>query len=699
MSPGQAVPITTRPRGKRGQTLAEFALTLPILLMLMFGVIEFARIFQAWITLQNAAREAARYAVTGQWNPTIVAQAIGYPTETALSPEAYRAAVLDALVPCTTGYDQAFARHWGRDCEPGSDEDQGLRADMARIPAIIERARHGAAGLSLADGENIVGLTKADGQAINTETVGEDERGWFHVWMCSTRPGVINLGNEQRYRPSEDRSDRICEVRGEGAQDGTNQYDAGGPGNRVEIVVFFNHPLITPLGLVDHIQIQARRVMINESFRASRVVNLPERFFDSPTPSNTPLPTSTFTLTPLPTKTFTPTFTPPPTSTSTPTNTPAPTCNDIKLESVGFADRYFQIRVRNTAATAPVFLSRADIRWRKHTLFPGMYAESMNLAGKNPFWKGPDYDSPTDIGPTSPGVSDDPPAYQMRRFDAGKVTTFQIKFANGPARLSDYFIPGYFADSALYFSVQWGGTTQDCRVPLPPHLAPSPTPPTKKPTNTPTPVCSDYYIVFNSFQSNGVVRFNVQNRGTALAYITGFEVVWNAYNRSLKTITLDRVVVGGSNAFDPAGVVIWDGSDNKSPATVQSGGSGWKVDAVLQPGETSIIWLDFEGTSGRLDQKLKYHASDFNGTTFFFNFRCEEETTDKPTPGPTNTPKPTATKKPPSTPKPPTATPRWTNTPRPAQPTDTPKPKPTSTPKPVNTPPRLPTDTPSGNET
>ena len=68
-------------------------------------------------------------------------------------------------------------------------------------------------------------------------------------------------------------------------------------------------------------------------------------------------------------------------------------------------------------------------------------------------------------------------------------------------------------------------------------------------------------------------------------------------------------------------------------------------------------------------------------------------------PAPTPTPKPTATKKPPSTPKPPTATPRWTNTPRPAQPTDTPKPKPTSTPKPVNTPPRLPTDTPSGNET
>jgi len=34
-------------RNRRGQTMAEFALTLPILLLLMFGVIEFARIFHA----------------------------------------------------------------------------------------------------------------------------------------------------------------------------------------------------------------------------------------------------------------------------------------------------------------------------------------------------------------------------------------------------------------------------------------------------------------------------------------------------------------------------------------------------------------------------------------------------------------------------------------------------------------------------
>src|SRR5690242_1573446 len=56
------------PRRRRAQSLVEFALTLPILLLLIFGIIEFGRIFQAWVTLQNAARVAIRYAVTGMYD-------------------------------------------------------------------------------------------------------------------------------------------------------------------------------------------------------------------------------------------------------------------------------------------------------------------------------------------------------------------------------------------------------------------------------------------------------------------------------------------------------------------------------------------------------------------------------------------------------------------------------------------------------
>jgi uncharacterized repeat protein (TIGR01451 family) len=51
----------------RGQALVEFSLTLMVFLLLLFLIIEVARILQAYITVQHAARLAARYATTGHW--------------------------------------------------------------------------------------------------------------------------------------------------------------------------------------------------------------------------------------------------------------------------------------------------------------------------------------------------------------------------------------------------------------------------------------------------------------------------------------------------------------------------------------------------------------------------------------------------------------------------------------------------------
>ena len=50
----------------RGQGLTEFAIILPVLLLTIFLIVESGRTFQAYVTVQNAAREGARYAVTGQ---------------------------------------------------------------------------------------------------------------------------------------------------------------------------------------------------------------------------------------------------------------------------------------------------------------------------------------------------------------------------------------------------------------------------------------------------------------------------------------------------------------------------------------------------------------------------------------------------------------------------------------------------------
>jgi Flp pilus assembly protein TadG len=57
-------------RGERGQTLAEFAIVAPLLIILIFGFVDLTRLFNAWVTIQGAAREGARYGVTGQVNCT-----------------------------------------------------------------------------------------------------------------------------------------------------------------------------------------------------------------------------------------------------------------------------------------------------------------------------------------------------------------------------------------------------------------------------------------------------------------------------------------------------------------------------------------------------------------------------------------------------------------------------------------------------
>ena len=68
--------LTRRPRGTdRGAAAVEFALLLPVLLLLLFGIIDFGRALNAQITLTQAAREGARLAALGQSNSAVVSRA------------------------------------------------------------------------------------------------------------------------------------------------------------------------------------------------------------------------------------------------------------------------------------------------------------------------------------------------------------------------------------------------------------------------------------------------------------------------------------------------------------------------------------------------------------------------------------------------------------------------------------------------
>src|SRR3989337_1406071 len=55
-----------RRHGERGQSIVEFAFGSLVFFLLVFGIIDFSRFFQSWVTVQHAAREGARYAITGQ---------------------------------------------------------------------------------------------------------------------------------------------------------------------------------------------------------------------------------------------------------------------------------------------------------------------------------------------------------------------------------------------------------------------------------------------------------------------------------------------------------------------------------------------------------------------------------------------------------------------------------------------------------
>ena len=51
---------------QRGQTLVEFALILPLFLLMFFAMVDFGRGFYTWLLVTNAAREGARVAATQQ---------------------------------------------------------------------------------------------------------------------------------------------------------------------------------------------------------------------------------------------------------------------------------------------------------------------------------------------------------------------------------------------------------------------------------------------------------------------------------------------------------------------------------------------------------------------------------------------------------------------------------------------------------
>jgi Flp pilus assembly protein TadG len=56
---------------QRGQSLVEFSIILPLLLLIIMGIAEFGMMLNSYLTIRNASREGARAAIVGSSNVEI----------------------------------------------------------------------------------------------------------------------------------------------------------------------------------------------------------------------------------------------------------------------------------------------------------------------------------------------------------------------------------------------------------------------------------------------------------------------------------------------------------------------------------------------------------------------------------------------------------------------------------------------------
>lgn len=235
----------------RGQGLVEFAIALPLLLLMLFGIIEFGRLLQAWLTVQNSARFGLRYLVTGEYKPEYCQYAT-----TALSLGAADTYDGDPANDCNV------PDSYGNDARELTDR----LVDWARLPSAVDVARVGATGLAINDAISGSYLDFLSTHLLSYFGNTLDPR-YYHVTICSYRDSQQDGSRDfilyENYRPPR-------------CYDSINGYlmdDAGGPGDRVRIHVTYNHPMILPFlsNWWPSVPLNAWREGIVERFRTSRI--------------------------------------------------------------------------------------------------------------------------------------------------------------------------------------------------------------------------------------------------------------------------------------------------------------------------------------------------------------------------------------------------------------------------------------------
>ncbi len=236
----------------RGQSLVEFALILPVLLLVLLGIIEAALVVQGYVTVQHAAREAARFAVTYQ------------PVQGACLDQDGDGQIEDGIShdpDDRAPYPACPVDNWGQPNE--SDQHYFDR----RALLIKERARVAATGLRIND--SILG---------NTWTGffdHKDEPRFFGVLLWGYPSFLVDC-NDPGQEPQ-------C------------RDHPGLEGLPVRVLVRHNVQIVDPLYRViaSYVPVQAEAQMINEGVQVGFGDVPPPDFDTKPDLGETPIPTNT----------------------------------------------------------------------------------------------------------------------------------------------------------------------------------------------------------------------------------------------------------------------------------------------------------------------------------------------------------------------------------------------------------------------
>lgn len=98
--------VSLRRQDRAGQTLVEFALIIPIFILIVMGIFDVGRAIYAYTTINNAAHEAARLAIVDQNTADVRDTAVGQAVGVRIAPGDVTVRWLDAsyadAAPCNT---------------------------------------------------------------------------------------------------------------------------------------------------------------------------------------------------------------------------------------------------------------------------------------------------------------------------------------------------------------------------------------------------------------------------------------------------------------------------------------------------------------------------------------------------------------------------------------------------------------------